>query len=272
MFARIALAALVISLPVLAAPSSPPSLLPAQMKSRYLSMNLAIGDETARFTLPYLEYQNLRLKKLDSQKLKGRFLTLVNAEIKKDKAGVDALVAPVKVKTNDPMFQHVFSGKGSPEQIGAVLKLAARLRTNLGADWKDKGDLGASLKAFYLAHIGLDCNGFAGNYARAIGSKYGPETSILAFAPASKRVKKVADVRPGDVMVWKDNKHITTIQGRRPDGLFDIVESNGDNTVKGLGTSVWELKETGGDLIKAIRHFDNGKKSGAATVYVAALK
>ena len=121
-------------------------------------------------------------------------------------------------------------------------------------------------------NIGLDCSGFAGNYARAAGTKYGPETSILAFAPPTKRVKKVSQVKPGDLMVWADNKHIATIQARRNDGKWDVIESNGDKIIFGLGNTIWEFKEAGGDKIKAFRTMPNGVKAGPAVIYVASLK
>ena len=263
------------ALSLLASPAAlaSPQLLPADLKTRYLSMNFTVDGQRVQFSLDKLQYQNLGRKVLERMPLKNKMLQLTNAELKKDAAGVAKLAAPVKIKNNDALFMHVFSGKGSPDEIAAVLKLAARFNQKLGKDWKDKGDLSATLKQFYWDNIGLDCSGFAGNYARAVGSRYGPETSILGFAPASKRIKKLADVKPGDVMVWKDNQHITTIQGKRADGNYDVVESNGDRIIFGLGKTVWQLKEPDASgLVKATRIFEGGKKSNPASVYLASVK
>lgn len=248
-----------------------PSMLPAEMRDRYLKMRFQVGDEQIQFELPWLIYQNLGRKSHIDLELKGKMLTLSNAELKKDSAGVAALVAPYKLTNNSPVFMHVFGGKGSPEQIQAVLKLAARFQGKLGKAWQPKGSLSDSVKAFYQAKIGVDCSGFAGNYAAAIGTKFGPNSSILAFAPPGKRVKKVDDIQPGQVLVWKDNSHIATIQGKNPDGTWAIIESAGDPNGLGAVNKTFEFKDgPGGPLAQVIK---NGKKGGwKTTVYVASLK
>ena len=256
-----------------AGPALAGNVLPASIEKRYLSMGFTVDGEEVQFSLAHLQYKNLGRMKLEKEmRIKNKLLQLVNAELKKDKAGVLALIAPVTISPNSSIFMHVFSGKGSPEEIVAVLKLAAHLKGKLGSDWKNKGDLSASVKDFYFQNIGLDCSGFAGNYARAAGAKYGPETSILAFAPAARRVKKIAQVKPGDLMVWTNNQHIATIQARRGDGKWDVIESNGDQIIFGLGNTIWEFKEVAGGKIKAFRTMPNGKKGGPAEIYVASLK
>ena len=248
-----------------------PSMRPAEMRDRYLKMSFQVGDEPIQFELPWLIYQNLGRKSHIDLALKGKILQLSNAELKKDPAGVAALVAPYKLKKNDSVFMHVFGGKGSPEQIQAVLKLAARFQGKLGKGWQAKGSLSDSVKAFYQAKIGVDCSGFAGNYAAAIGTKFGPNSSILSFAPPAKRIKKVADIQPGQVLVWKDNSHIATIQGKNPDGTWAIIESAGDPNGLGAVNKTFEFKDgPGGPLAQVIR---SGAKGGwKSTVYVASLK
>ncbi len=51
-----------------------------------------------------------------------------------------------------------FAGKGSPEEIQVVLQLAVRY----GLTTKDK------LQSYCDDHLGLDCNGFVGNYVRQV--------------------------------------------------------------------------------------------------------
>jgi len=247
-----------------------PRLLPEQIKRRYLSQKFTVDAEEVKFTLKTLQYKNLSRDKTRLAKemaVKGKLLTLTNQALKKEKAEIEALVAPMKIRNNDPLFMHVFSGKGAPEQITAVLKLATKFRSKLGASWKDKGSLGESAKQFYWDFIGLDCSGFAGNYAKAVGSKQGPNSAILSFAPPAKRITKVADIKPGSLLVWKDNSHIATINGKRKDGRWDIVESNGDPVVKGLGNTVWEFKDSGKEI--RAEKIVKGKKTGASKVFLA---
>jgi hypothetical protein len=56
-------------------------------------------------------------------------------------------------------------GKGSPEQIQAVLRMAGHCRKEMGGHWTERGSLSASLQEFYRSNMGLDCSGFAGNYS-----------------------------------------------------------------------------------------------------------
>ena len=250
-----------------------PSLLPAEMRDRYLKMSFQAEGEQVRFELPWLIYQNLGNKHnagIDLD-LKNKMLQLTNAELKKDPAGVAALVAPFKLSNNSPTFMHVFGGKGSPEQIQAVLKLAAHFKGKLGKAWVDKGNLSDSVKAFYQAKIGVDCSGFAGNYAAAIGTRFGPNSSILSFAPASKRVKKVDEIKPGQVIVWKDNSHIATIQGKNPDGSWAIIESAGDPHGLTATDKKFEFKDSAGGVMAQVVG-KNGKGGWKNTVYVASLK
>ncbi len=253
--------------------NSSPSMLPAEMRDRYLKMSFQVGDEPVQFELPWLVYQNLgpAHKSHIDLDIKNKMLQLTNAELKKDPAGVAALVAPFKLSSNSPTFMHVFGGKGSPEQIQAVLKLAAHFKGKVGKAWVDKGNLSDSVKAFYQAKIGVDCSGFAGNYAAAIGTRFGPNSSILSFAPPGKRVKKVADIHGGQVIVWKDNSHIATIQGKNDDGTWTIIESAGDPNGLTAQNKTFEFKDgPGGPLAQVIR---NGKKGGwKSTVYIASLK
>jgi len=267
------LAASLVALPALAK-RGPYPLLPAQLKDRYLAMKFtADGGEKVDIKLDKLQYQNPHFKTaLPRAPLKDKFLGLANAELKKDKAGIEKLVAPYKIKNNDQMYMRVFSGEGTPEQVQAVLQLASRFKSRLGQYWKDKGDLSASLKDFYWNNIGLNCNGFVGSYARAVGAKQTSDTPVSAYAPPGKRIKKLGEILPGDVLVWKNGAHIVAIQGKRSDGKFDAVESAGSPIIQGLGSSRYELRETGGDVIKATPINLEGKKGGQVDVYIASLK
>jgi len=265
--------ALWLALP-LAAQAGP--LLPKQFQQRYLSMSFKIGDETVRIKLKGTRYQNPKgSKPLDRAKLKDKMLSLVNSELQKDKEGIEELVKPFPIRKHSPIFHRVFMGEGKPEQIVAVLQLASRLKSKLGKYWVEKGDLSATLQHFYLENIGLNCNGFVGAYAQAVGARQNSDTQISSYAPAKKRKKKLSQIKPGDVLVWKNGSHIGAIQGKRKDGKWDVVEAGGVGRSTppygGLGNTVYEFKETGGDVIKAIKHVP-GPKGGPMDCYIVALK
>ena len=250
-------------------------LLPEDLKAKYLRMSFTLDGQQIDFALEHLKYHNVgRDPASKKDTLRAVIQGLVGEMQKKEK---DLLVEMIgeKMATGAPAFVvWPFLGKGSPTQIQAVLKVVGHFgKTRLRSDWPDRPSLSESLATFYKANMGLDCNGFAGNYAAAIGAtRVGPDTYIPTFAPPDKRRHKVDEILPGDVIIWNPG-HIATIQGRRSDGLFDIVESNGEPEVQGLGNTVRELTETDSDTFKVRKlHLDTGKLGGAESVWVATIK
>ena len=245
-------------------------LLPDDLKARYLKASFTAEGEQIQISLEHLIYQNLGLNERCFMDTKNVLVGLFNEAKKKDPAFLETLGEQGK---GGPTFiMHAFSGKGSPEQHQACLKIAAHYPKRLGRDWKDMGSLSASLNTFYFSFMGLDCSGFAGNYARAIGTKLEPNSPIPSFAPPNMRRTKVDDILGGDVIIW-GKRHIATIQGRRPDGNFDIVEANDEPEVLGLGYTVREIKETGTDSLKIRKLYDGKPRSSTfEDVYVATLK
>ena len=246
-------------------------LLPEDLKAKYLSMSFTLDGEQVEISLEHLKYQNLGLHLNFKEATKNVIVGLFNETKKKDAALLEELAGPLA--SGGPVFvMHAFSGKGSPEQIRACLKIAGHFKKRLGRDWQEKGTLSASLSSFYFENMGLDCSGFAGNYARAVGgTPLEPNSAIPSFAPAGKRRKKLDEILPGDLIIW-GKRHIATIQGRRSDGHFDIVESSGETEVQGLGNTVRELTETGGDSMHIRKVHQGGKLGGSEEVYVATIK
>jgi hypothetical protein len=99
--------------------------------------------------------------------------------------GIPPLVLQIGGRTlNRHDIQMVFAGKGSPSQIRDILWLASRYRrTN------------PSLRFYCERYIGLDCNGFAGNY-------WGidPNTPIDSYD--TNRRQKAAEVSIGDALIF----------------------------------------------------------------------
>jgi hypothetical protein len=248
-------------------------LLPEDLKARYLKMSFKLDGEQVDISLEHLIYQNLSLKDNKfNEACKNVIAGLVQHELqKKEKDWLEENIG-TKLATGAPAFvMHAMCGKGSPEQIQAVLKIAGHCHKRLGKDWQDKGSLSESMAAFYHANMGLDCSGFAGNYARAVGHpKLEPNTPIPMFAPPDRRRHKLDEILPGDLIIWNP-RHIATIQGRRSDGNFDIVESNGEPEVQGLGNTVRQLTETGGDSFKIQKIHADGHAGNIETVWVSTI-
>jgi hypothetical protein len=99
-----------------------------------------------------------------------------------------------------------YNGKGSPEAIAQTLRLA-----NVCGLVEGTRD---ALQRYCDKYIGLDCNGFVGNYLRACGSDFGPSTEPLDFAPAGWRRSKLIDVARRDVLSWTDKSHVAIIDDR----------------------------------------------------------
>jgi hypothetical protein len=241
-------------------------LLPEDLKKRYLQMSFALDGEQVNISLEHLIYQNLGLKPPKKSNFnlpcKDHIVGLVGMLQKREAAWLDENIGPKLAKGVPEFVMHAMGGKGSPEQIQAVLRIAGHCRKDMGSHWTEQGSLSASLQELYRSNMGLDCSGFAGNYARAVGHRsFGPNTGIVSFAPPNMRRHKLDEILPGDLIVWTNNSHIATIQGRRSDGVFDIVESSGETDVQGLGDSVRSLAEAGGDEFRVRKIHPDGRAS-----------
>lgn len=180
-----------------------------------------------------------------------------------------------------PSLMHVHSGKGSPEEVAAVLHLVARYKLY------DKAiaDQAAGVRDYCDKYIGLDCNGFVGNYARATGRARGPSDVIPSFAPAADRRARIEDVQADDVMVWTDFGHITVIHSidpvtTGPDGKpardCVVVEASAHNPSKGASTqhgglqhSTYSIRSVGKDKVFAV---ERPKGDALIQAFIAPLR
>jgi hypothetical protein len=154
--------------------------------SAYLDLKAMLDDATL-VTLKIDRYLNNGLKlqrNKDAERAKDSLLNRIAGELKVPYPG--PLTFPIDgVTYNRLNLQRVFSGKGSPEDIRNVVRLASRFQLT---DAKTVGQ-------YCTKNIGLDCNGFAGNF-------WGidPNTSIHKYDV--KRRQAVADVAAGDAMIF----------------------------------------------------------------------
>jgi hypothetical protein len=121
-----------------------------------------------------------------------------------------------------------FWGKGSPEDCQIVLQLAVLLR----------GKKKSELQGYCDAHLGLDCNGFIGNYiARvlqqggwrgdAADGAPGPSATITQIMniTGGRAIKTVGDMVPGSTMylLGEVDTHYRVIPGGNPADPGHIV-------------------------------------------------
>jgi hypothetical protein len=143
-------------------------------------------------------------------------------------------------------YYSVFSGKASPESIATVLamfhdysdKFVARYGKTAGparrcADWLADKHLSwqDKLQKISDGFIGLDCNGFVGNWLRRTDPvlKIGAETPVPSFFGRRKSQRKaIEDILAGDVVVWAHGLHVAVIDQEAPGGAhYHICQSAG---------------------------------------------
>lgn len=105
---------------------------------------------------------------------------------------------------NTAQLASVFTGKGSPENIAQALRLALAfgLVTTGG------------LQKYCDDYIGLDCNGYVGNYLVSEGCTIvGPSTpaNAYAFVKEPYRVSTLEDVKYQSVLTWKNTGHVAIV-------------------------------------------------------------
>lgn len=181
-----------------------------------------------------------------------------------------------------PAMMQVHSGKGSIDEIATCLHLIAVFGLY---DTKKFGtDSAAGVRDYCDKYIGLDCNGFVGNYARHIRAGKIPDSLISSYVAKDKLRTKIEDVMPNDVLVWPDFSHIAIVDsiqrmgtGRDAKPARDcvIVESTGSNpsggsntTKGGLQNSTYSIRSVTGNLFKVERP----KNGPLNNVYIARLK
>lgn len=174
----------------------------------------------------------------------------------------------------------VHSGKGSPLEIQVCLHLVAIYGLYDTKKWGT--DTAAGVKDYCDKYIGLDCNGFVGNFARDTGTGKEPNTPIYSYAPKGRRRTKLEDVQRNDVLAWTDDGHIAIIDsispvvtgpGGKPTRDAVVVESTAGNPSGGSDTahgglqhSTYCLRAIGPDQICKI---ERPKGKGTAAVYIA---
>jgi hypothetical protein len=107
---------------------------------------------------------------------------------------------------NAAELAQAYIGKGTPEIIASALRYAEAFGLVAGN--------APAMQKYCDEYIGLDCNGFVGNYLKQEGSKLvGPSTSAKAgsFMPEIHRLSSLSDVKYRSVLCWKSAGHVAII-------------------------------------------------------------
>jgi hypothetical protein len=146
-------------------------------------------------------------------------------------------------------YMGVFSGKGSPEAIGAVMQCffdySDRFIKAYGkdpegsprrkcADWlaDENASWQDALQRVCHEFIGLDCNGFVGNWLSRIDHslRLGPQQGPKEVYEKRRIVRKtVREIAYCDVVIWANFSHIAAINTASAAGEphFDMCQSAG---------------------------------------------
>ncbi|MCI0654151.1 MAG: hypothetical protein L0Y38_05310 [Methylococcaceae bacterium] len=216
---------------------------PSDMLDLYKNMKFAVGGELVSIAVN--RYRNNDAGShpsaaeggtQDALSIKDALMSLDSANIRSRAGGTVSYV-------------DVFTGKGSPEAIAAVMKcfydysdrfIKAFGKDKIGtprrkcADWLADPNTSwqDALQAISNEFIGLDCNGFVGNWLKKIDHALllGPQQSPRDVYNRRRVVRKSAiEVQYCDIVVWVDFSHIAAINMASAAGEphFDICQSAG---------------------------------------------
>lgn len=113
------------------------------------------------------------------------------------------------------------------------------------------GDAAADLNAVYARYLGLDCNGFAGNWSYENNGAVGPSTPVSDWAAASRvkfQRKSLPAVCKGDVIQYKNANHVAVIADvDAGTGRIYVVESCSETGCVGLQGEWHKIRHDGGN-------------------------
>ena len=168
---------------------------PSEFLKLYTDMSVFIVPQDGDVTEGAWKPVHVKKYHLGTSSYRGMLWQPVDAKVSKGGAKVKVKTIDGKEVTSDTLtrnqlwslFRFPFAGKGSPEQVQATIQLLFRFRQNKATVDEFAGGVGTQQEFNF---IGLDCNGFVGNYLqRVVWKKYdwwnqdnardpGPDTTI----------------------------------------------------------------------------------------------
>lgn len=130
-----------------------------------------------------------------------------------------------------------FNGKSSPEDI--ELALTAAIAT------KKADPTLTALQKMADECMGLDCNGFVGNYTRKLGwmnadGHYGPNTPTTRYASRGLIRETPEEVQPRDVLIWDSPRHIALVHSVVTPG-YALYVTESAASLGGLDTRMYHV-------------------------------
>jgi hypothetical protein len=201
---------------------------PSDFMMEYRSMTVPLIDGTAIYNVDVHEYRNAKDYYQGTDDISsdhdvadgmGAFKKLKNAIIRGSKKlgslkyrctldiGVNGQPAK-RTHTEDVdlrEFELCFAGKGSPQQLQQVLRLAQAYGFIRPEE--------ASMKRYVTKYLGIDCSGFVSNYLRVVGGLdiHPAKVNSIAYRSLGKQVKSLAEVQGRDVVAWAGTNHVAII-------------------------------------------------------------
>jgi hypothetical protein len=174
--------------------------------------------------------------------LRGRFKKITG----KTQSGPDIVIPSdrqgdwfpsLPLVVNKTSIVRAFNGKGSLEDM--EMGLTAAIAT---------GKVAPNLEALQkMANecMGLDCNGFVGNYYRYLGwmnadGHYGPNTPSSRYAARGLVRTSYDELAVGDVLIWDSPRHIVVVHYVMRPGDYLLV-SESARSLGGLGTRIYRF-------------------------------
>jgi len=190
---------------------------PYELYQTYRSLSVPLTDGTTIFNLDIHEYRNHEMSGdfstasglKEYEKLKtaveknckklGTGKYQFNEAWKKTTGSWTTTVFKANVITIWPDLIRPFLGKGTPEDIRFVLRLAIHFEL--------LKPIKSQMQRYCDENVGIDCSGFASAYYG--GSWMGKDAKD--YRDSATRVKKIADISPNDSIVFQNGKHIAVI-------------------------------------------------------------
>lgn len=191
---------------------------PTDLLSEYRSIQVTTDQGPATISVNKYRCRNPAYGgTVDAEEVKDGFLNVSNRKIIGEAGGAVPLVS-------------VFVGKGSPEEFATVLGLVYKYKDDFIKTFKRyqdtrgqcarmmegfRDDRWGMLQAFADKYLGLDCNGFVGNFVkRTKKSTLGPDNYPSEYFQRRKGLRKTVDgVYSFDLLVWANFQHIAIIEG-----------------------------------------------------------
>ena len=145
-----------------------------------------------------------------------------------------------------PWLAECFHGKGSPGWIRYALWAVDQVNPDEVPKYRDDLSGDDRIDKVCMKFIGVDCNGFAGNYCVDNLHPGCPPANFPNLLPALWKNlspiswrSKVSDIKPLDVLIYPGNHHIAIIDSKQG-STFTICQSTGGGPQTSFGHTIQE--------------------------------